>query len=178
MDRKTPIQSIKISGYKVTQPNSEELLIEKTWRKSFFPLLFISAFFFLWYYGLITSTEHNDTDIINRVINIISDDPLLIIFFIAPLFIMIPIFIKFGGKAIKQEKYFIDSKRGTIMKNNRMISTFADISKIYLNTQNTQLNVNLKNGDTINLIKARSRTGILKVAEIIAKFTKLPITNN
>jgi len=70
LDRKTPIQAIKISGYKVTQPNSEELLIEKTWKTSIIPFLFISAFFFLWYYGIITSTEHNDPNIFNRIVNI------------------------------------------------------------------------------------------------------------
>ena len=174
--RNTPQTStIKLSSYKITQPNLEKLIIEKTWKESLLPFLLIFAFFVLWYYGLLSATDHNDPNILRRLVNIISDEPPMIIFFLVPIFIIFPLLFRLGKKVLNKETFFVDSKRGTIMKNNRLISSFADIETLYMN--NSDLNILLNDKSKIQLVKSHNVTAVRKVANILSEFTKLPISD-
>jgi len=174
--KKSTIKKIVLSGYTVFQPNSDDLVIEKSWKESIFPFILIFAFFFLWYYGILSSTGNNDPNILARIKYIIAEEPALIIFLIVPLFILLPILYKLGKKVFNKEKYFIDGNRGTIMKNNRLLTSFADIAKITITPQNSELIIVLKNSEKISLIKSKSHIGLKKVAEIISKLTKISIS--
>jgi len=174
--KNTPINKINISGYKVYQPNSDDLVIEKSWKESIFPFILIFAFFILWYYGILSSTGHDDQNMLTRIKNIITTEPALIIFLIVPIFILIPILYKLGKKVFNQEKYFIDGNRGTIIKNNKLLTSFADIEKLTLPLHNSELIIEIKNSEKIKLIKSKSHSGLERVAEIISNLTKIPIS--
>ena len=170
------INKITLRGYSIFQPNSDDLVIEKSWNESLFPFILIFAFFFLWYYGILSSTGNDDPNILARIKYIIAEEPALIIFLIVPLFILLPILYKLGKKVFNKEKYFIDGNRGTIMKNNRLLTSFADIAKISMTPQNSELIIVLKNSEKIDLIKSKNHTGLKKVAEIISKLTKISLS--
>ena len=176
MYKNPPINKITLSGYKVFQPNSDDLIIEKTWKESLFPFLIIFAFFILWYWGILSSTGNDDPNIFARIKYIVAEEPALIIFLIVPLFVLLPLLYKLGKKVFNKEKYFIDGNRGTIMKNNRMLTSFADIAKISMTPQNSELIIVLKNSEKISLIKSKSHTGLRKVAEVLSKLTKISIS--
>jgi len=170
------IKKIALSGYTVFQPNSDDLVIEKSWKESIFPFILIFAFFILWYYGILSSTGNDDPNLLARIKHIMAEEPALIIFLIVPLFILLPILYKLSKKVFNKEKYFIDGTRGTIMKNSRLLTTFADIAKISITPQNSELIIELKNSEKISLIKSKNHTGLKRVADIISKLTKISIS--
>lgn len=176
MYKNPQIKKIVLSGYTVFQPNSDDLVIEKSWKESIFPFILIFAFFILWYYGILSSTGNDDPNIITRIKYIITEEPALIIFLIVPIFILIPILYKLGKKVFNKEKYIIDGNRGTIMKNNRLLTSFADIAKISIAPQNSELIIELKNSEKISIIKSKRHTSLKRVAEIISKLTKISIS--
>lgn len=176
MYQKPTETKIPLSGYKVFKIDSDDLIIEKTWKESLFPFIIIFAFFILWYWGILSSTEHDDPNLFTRIYKIVTEEPALLIFLIVPLFILLPLLYKLSKKAFNREKYYIDGKRGTIMKNNRLLTSFADIANIKITPQSYELIVELKNNDKIQLIKSKSHVGLRKVAEIISKLTKISIS--
>lgn len=168
---------IKISGYTITQPDTDSLTIEKSWKGSLIPFIMLSVFFVMWYYGLILTTESIEPNIFKRIVEIIKLEPFLIIFFLAPLFIIFPILIKFIRQFLNRETFNIDGKRGTITKNNRLVTSFANIDKLVYKQNESSIILELKNSDNVELVKSRGHYGVNKVANILSKMTKLQITN-
>ena len=169
--------AIKISGYKISQPDSDILTIEKSWKESLIPFIMLSVFFIMWYYGLLMTGESTEPNIFKRIVEIIKVEPFLIIFFIAPLIIILPIIVKFITRFLNRETYYIDGKRGTITKNNRLITSFADINKLKYVPNKPTIILELKNSDKVELVKSKSHHGVQKVAAILSKLTKLKIYN-
>ena len=166
--------AIKISGYKITQPNSDNLIIQKSWKESLFPFLLILLFFIIWYYGLLSAKGHEEPNMFTRAVNIIKEEPPMIIFFLVPIFIILPLLFKLANKVFNKETLSIDGKRGVIMKNNRLLTSFADIKTLSMN--NSELNILLDDERKIQLVKSRHSAALRKVANILSEFTKLPIT--
>ena len=160
----------------VIQPNADELIIAKSWKESLLPFIIIFIFFIIWYYALLSSTGHKDSNLMTRFYNIVSDEPPLLIFFIMPLFILLHPIYKIGNKVFSRVKYHIDGRRGIVTMNGRLVTSFSDIASMTLNVQKSEFVITLKNKDKIVLIKSKSNFGLRKVAEIISNLTKITIT--
>lgn len=169
--------AIKISGYKISQPDSDILTIEKSWKESLIPFIMLSVFFIMWYYGLLMTGESTEPNMFKRIVEIIKVEPFLIIFFIAPLIIILPIIVKFITSFLNRETFYIDGKRGTITKNNRLITSFSDITKLRYVPNKPTIILELKKLDKVELVRSRSHHGVRKVADILSKLTKLKISN-
>ncbi len=167
------VNNIKLSGYTVSQPSSEELIFYKSWKESLLPFIMVFGFFILWYYGLMSATGHSDPNLITRIYKIISEEPPLLIFFLVPLVILLPLLYRLGSKVLNKEKYYINGKRGIIMQNNRLVTAFADIKAI--KSQKSELIVELHDGDKIRLIKSSSSLQLKNIAGIISMLTKIDI---
>ncbi len=74
---------------------------------------------------------------------------------------------------MNRDKFYINGKRGIIMKNNRLLTSFADIKTMRLH--NSMLLLDLQDGDEIELIKSTNRSQLKRLAEIISKLTKIDI---
>jgi len=177
LKNQTDQKTIKVSGYTITQPDSDSLTIEKSWKGSLIPFLMLTAFIVMWYYGLLLTGESTEPNIYKRIVEILKAEPFLIIFSLAPLVIILPILLKFIARFFNRETFNIDGKRGTITKNNRLITSFADIEKLIFKQNKPSIILELNNSDKVELIKSRSHHGVRKVADILSKFTKLNITN-
>ena len=177
MNNQPTIPAIKISGYKISQPDSDIVTIEKSWKESLIPFIMLSVFFIMWYYGLLMTGESTEPNIFKRIVEIIKVEPFLIIFFIAPLIIILPIIVKFITRFLNRETFYIDGKRGTITKNNRLITSFSDITKLRYVPNKPTIILELKKLDKVELIRSRSHQGVRKVADILSKLTKLKISN-
>lgn len=94
-------------------------------------------------------------------------------FAISLILLLLPLLYKLSSKVFNRDKYYIDGKHGTIMKNNRLLTSFADIASITISPQKSELIVVLKNKDKIKLIKSKSHLGLRKVEEIISILTKI-----
>ena len=62
------------------------------------------------------------------------------------------------------------------MKNNRLLTSFADIAKISIAPQSSELIIILKNSEKISIIKSKRHTSLKRVAEIISKLTNISIS--
>lgn len=170
-------KSQKYAGFKVYEPNDEEIIIEKTWKDTLIPFVFISIFFILWYVGLLSSIDENDPNLLSAIISTISKEPVLIVFFVVPLFILLPLLYKLVRRIILKEIYIIDVRQGTIIKNNRLLTSLANIETLILTKDKLRLDCRLKNGEKINFLKFKNLNELIKLSQNISNRIKIAVIN-
>lgn len=126
-NKETPV----IKGYQITRQGSDEITIRRTDRNGYIPLLFMLVFFTVWYWGILQSAEETENlTIPERFHNLLSEEPFLWIFVLAPLLIVVPAIIRLFRQSVLGETIHIDGSRGLVKRNNKIIANIDDYQYI------------------------------------------------
>lgn len=169
-------KSIAISGVavKVSRPSQQVLLVTYT-RLERFGLLVWSAFavaFFGFWYSQLLGDIPKDVTLIQHARKILSDEPMLWIFFLLPLLFLVFIFMAVKNAAQGEELAF-DGSRQLILKNERSVATFSEVDcvqirRIHGEGVDYRLTVDLQSGKQIFVDESADSHEITHLADDIA----------
>ncbi|HQU73154.1 MAG TPA: hypothetical protein PKV71_21135 [Calditrichia bacterium] len=173
-------ESFQTGGLRISQPVPGELILESRQRVLLLPAIFMLFFFGFWYFSLfMVVADQPGATLLEKTIGLLREQPLLIIFFAAPLVLLLPVWVRMIPKALIGETFHLDGGRGTLSKNGTLLFTFDHIRGVSTTPKGigvgNGLYLLLGEGKSLQLAAGLDREMALRLVQVIGNITGKPV---